>query len=198
MVNLASRLVGVAKEHGVEIVLSEMTLQRSGGLVACRAAWRRDRPRQGVAGEDPHARRVNDGSGHGGMVMHLVTVALAMLLCFQVKHFVADYLSAARLGAARQGRCRQIGGYAHAGVHALGSLPAFLFAGLGAVEILAFVVVEFAIHYVIDYTKVAISRRKPAGPNTRFYWALHGADQLVHQLTYTGLIYAALAWGSAG
>ena len=129
--------------------------------------------------------------------MHLVTVALAMLLCFQLKHFVADYLLQPGWVLRGKGDVRQIGGYAHAGVHALGSLPAYLFAGLGAVEILAFVVVEFAIHYVIDYVKVAISRRKPAGPNTRFYWALHGADQLVHQLTYTGLIYAALAWGSA-
>ena len=36
--------------------------------------------------------RLNDGSGHGGMVMQMMTVTLAMLLCFQVKHFVADYL----------------------------------------------------------------------------------------------------------
>lgn len=32
-VNLASRLVGVAKEHGVEIVLSDMTLARTGGAI---------------------------------------------------------------------------------------------------------------------------------------------------------------------
>src|SRR6185369_13575941 len=30
-VNLASRLVGIAKEHGVEVVLSEMTRVQSGG-----------------------------------------------------------------------------------------------------------------------------------------------------------------------
>ena len=36
MVNLASRLVGVAKEHGVEVVLSDMTLERTGGRVATR------------------------------------------------------------------------------------------------------------------------------------------------------------------
>jgi class 3 adenylate cyclase len=35
-VNLASRLVGVAKEHGVEIVLSEMTLECAGGKPATR------------------------------------------------------------------------------------------------------------------------------------------------------------------
>ena len=129
--------------------------------------------------------------------MHLVTVAIAMLLCFQLKHFVADYLLQPAWVLRGKGDVRQIGGYAHAAVHALGSLPAFLIAGLSALQILAFLVAEFAIHYVIDYSKAAISRRKPAGPTTRFYWALHGADQLMHQLTYTGLIYAALAWGSA-
>jgi len=35
-VNLASRLVGIAKEHGVEIVLSEATLERTHGCVATR------------------------------------------------------------------------------------------------------------------------------------------------------------------
>lgn len=35
-VNLASRLVGVAKEHGVEIVMSEMTLERTAGRLATR------------------------------------------------------------------------------------------------------------------------------------------------------------------
>ncbi|TJW58261.1 MAG: adenylate/guanylate cyclase domain-containing protein, partial [Mesorhizobium sp.] len=33
-VNLASRLVGVAKEHGVEIVLSDMTLAQTSGQIA--------------------------------------------------------------------------------------------------------------------------------------------------------------------
>ena len=32
-VNLASRLVGVAKEHGVEIVVSDMTVQRTDGAL---------------------------------------------------------------------------------------------------------------------------------------------------------------------
>ena len=35
-VNLASRLVGVAKEHGVEVVLSDATLKGSGGRIATR------------------------------------------------------------------------------------------------------------------------------------------------------------------
>ncbi|TIP82816.1 MAG: DUF3307 domain-containing protein, partial [Mesorhizobium sp.] len=43
------------------------------------------------------------------------------------------------------------------------------------------------------YTKAGLSGRSHAGPDTRTYWALHGADQFLHQLTYVGLIFAALA-----
>ena len=92
---------------------------------------------------------------------------------------------------------RQPGGYVHAGVHALGSLPAFFIAGLGIVEIAAFALAEFVIHFAIDHTKAGLSRDSKSGPNTRVYWAMHGADQLMHQLTYAGLIYAALALTSA-
>ena len=55
-----------------------------------------------------------------------------MLLCFQVKHFVADYLLQPGWMLRGKGDMSGVGGYVHAGVHALGSLPAFLLAGLGS------------------------------------------------------------------
>lgn len=129
--------------------------------------------------------------------MHILLVTIAMLVCFQVKHFVADYLLQPGWVLRGKGDLMQVGGYCHAGIHALGSLPAFLIAGLGPLQIVAFTAAEFAIHYVIDFTKAAISKRSHAGPTTRAYWALHGADQLLHQLTYTGLTFAALTVGAA-
>src|SRR6188474_3361351 len=118
------------------------------------------------------------------MVMHMVTVAIAMLLVFQVKHFVADYLLQPGWVLRGKDDLRKPGGYVHAGVHALGSLPAFLIAGLGVVAIAAFALAEFVIHYTIDYTKAGLSRGNKSGPNTRVFWAMHGADQFMHQLTY--------------
>jgi hypothetical protein len=127
------------------------------------------------------------------MVMHMVTVTIAMLLVFQVKHYVADYLLQPGWVIRGKGDFRRPGGYVHAGVHALGSLPAFFIAGLGIAEIAAFALAEFVIHFAIDHTKALLSRNSKSGPNTRAYWAMHGADQLMHQLTYVGLTYAALA-----
>lgn len=125
--------------------------------------------------------------------MEMMTLTLAMLVCFQLKHFVADYLLQPGWILRGKGDLRCAGGYAHAGLHAAGSLPAFLVAGLGLAAILPLVVAEFAVHYATDYTKAGLSARSHAGPNTRTYWALHGADQFVHQLTYVGLIFFALA-----
>jgi len=126
------------------------------------------------------------------MVMQMLFLTIAMLLCFQLKHFVADYLLQPGWVLQGKGDLRRIGGYAHAGAHALGSVPAFLAAGLGPIEIALLAVAEFAVHYLTDYTKAGLSGRSRSGPDTRAYWALHGADQFVHQLTYAGLIFAAL------
>jgi len=129
--------------------------------------------------------------------MHMVTVTVVMLLIFQVKHFVADYLLQPRWMLYGKGDLRKPGGYVHAGVHALGSLPAFFVAGLSIAQIAAFAAAEFVIHYAIDFAKAQLSRNSKAGPTTHAYWAMHGADQLMHQFTYAGLMYAALSLTTA-
>ena len=80
----------------------------------------------------------------------------------------------------------------HAGIHAVGSIPAYLIAGLGLLDIAILCVTEFVVHYLVDFVKVDLSGRIKAGPDTMIYWALHGGDQLLHQLTYSGLIFVAL------
>jgi hypothetical protein len=124
------------------------------------------------------------------MVMQWVNVMVGMLIWFQVKHFVADYLLQPDWVLGAKGNMRRMGGYVHAAIHAVGSVPAYLLAGVGMSGIAALVVAEFVIHYVIDFIKSDLSLRSKSGPNTARYWALHGADQLAHQLTYVGLLVA--------
>jgi hypothetical protein len=59
----------------------------------------------------------------------MLTAMVVMLICFQVKHFVADYLLQPAWVLSGKGDMRRSGGYVHAGIHAIGSLPAFLIAG---------------------------------------------------------------------
>lgn len=123
--------------------------------------------------------------------MQWINVTVEMLIWFQVKHFVADYLLQPHWVLAAKGNMRRMGGYVHAGIHAVGSVPAYLLAGVGLGGIAALVVAEFLVHYVIDFIKSDVSARSKSGPDTAVYWALHGADQLAHQLTYVGLVFAA-------
>jgi hypothetical protein len=125
--------------------------------------------------------------------MHTMTLTITMLLCLQVKHFVADYMLQPGWMLTGKGDLSRAGGYAHAAIHACGSLPAFLIAGFGATSVVLLLGAEFVVHYLIDFTKAGLSHRSLAGPETQAYWTLHGADQLMHQMTYAGLILAAQA-----
>jgi hypothetical protein len=124
--------------------------------------------------------------------MQMPELIIAVLVWLQVKHFVADYLLQPHWLLKDKGDVRRIGGYLHAGIHAVGSIPAYLVAGLGATALGSLVLAEFVVHYVIDFFKAGLSGRSHAGPDKLAYWALHGADQLLHQLTYAALIYAVL------
>lgn len=124
--------------------------------------------------------------------MHVLTITVAMLVCLQVKHFIADFLMQPKWILMGKNDLRRCGGYAHAGVHAILSVPALLVAGLAVVQVLAFVVAEFVVHYVIDFWKSSMSLRSKAGPNNYAYWALFGVDQLLHQLTYATIIFVAM------
>lgn len=123
--------------------------------------------------------------------MDAITVPIAMLVLFQLKHFLADYMLQPKWMLTAKGQLFRIGGYAHAGTHAVGSLPALSLAGLAAPQLFTLVAAEFVVHYAIDYGKAGLSCRSHAGPDKPQFWALHGADQLLHHLTYAALILAA-------
>jgi hypothetical protein len=125
------------------------------------------------------------------MAMQMMLVTIVMLVLFQVKHFVADYLLQPGWVRCGKGDLRRAGGYVHAGIHAAGSLPALMVAGVGATQLAMLAIAEFAVHYTLDFSKASLSSRSHAGPETQTYWTLHGADQLMHQMTYAALILAA-------
>ncbi|MCA1443901.1 DUF3307 domain-containing protein [Ensifer sp. IC4062] len=126
--------------------------------------------------------------------MEMAITTVAMLGCMQLKHFIADYVLQPAWVLRGKGNFRMIGGHVHAGGHALGTVPALMLAGVGMTRVAILVLAEFLAHYLIDYGKVLLSsQHSRADATTRIYWAMHGADQLLHQLTYAALLFAALA-----
>lgn len=137
-----------------------------------------------------------------------LSLVLALLVAFQVKHFVADYPLQGRF---MLGKFREDWGFlkpllAHVAVHAVGTFLITCWFGVG--QALCLALFDASAHFVMDRAKASkryLGRFKPltadtaptATPaqwrsNTFFWWSL-GFDQAVHHLTHYAVI-AYLLW----
>lgn len=122
----------------------------------------------------------------------MLILFFVLLIGLEVKHYIADYFLQPAWMLVGKGDWRHPGGYAHAGLHAVLSGVVLLIAGTPLPILAALVVAEWIIHYALDYSKILYSRGVRADSDPRRFWALHGIDQLTHQLTYAAMIYAVL------
>ena len=122
----------------------------------------------------------------------MAVVFFGLLIGLEFKHFVADYLMQPGWMLSGKGNIFHPGGYAHAGVHAAFSLVILVILGTPIGLALALFAGEFVIHYALDYAKIHYSVGVHMDNKPARFWALHGADQLAHQLTYIAMIYIVL------
>lgn len=117
---------------------------------------------------------------------------IGLLIWLQVKHFVADYLLQSPWILSGKGHLGKPGGYVHAGIHVLGTAPALICVGLGGGLIAAVLAGEFAVHFIVDHVKALQGRTRPQSPSSARFWAMHGADQLAHHLTYSAILFVVM------
>jgi hypothetical protein len=117
-----------------------------------------------------------------------VTTVLWALLAFQIKHFLCDFVLQTGFQVQTKKIYGHYGGFIHAGLHALTTVPALLILSASAGALVIIPVVEFVIHYHVDWAKGQIDDRMKWTPQDSAHWILFGFDQLVHQLTYVGII----------
>ncbi|MBG1231283.1 DUF3307 domain-containing protein [Aestuariivirga litoralis] len=114
-----------------------------------------------------------------------------LLILFQFKHFVADGPLQTKAMVDEKSRYGATLGIVHAGIHGILTIVVVMLVLHGWVWAVVLGLIDFAIHYHVDYVKERLVKYwgfTPAdGP---FWWAL-SADQMMHHLTYIGL--AALA-----
>ena len=123
---------------------------------------------------------------------------LLLLLGLEFKHYIADYVLQAGWMIAQKGNVLAAGGYAHAGLHAVLSAIVLLIARVPLPALAAIAAAEFVVHYLVDFAKVYYGRGVDPDENAQRFWALHGLDQLFHQITYVAMAYfATLAVGGA-
>jgi hypothetical protein len=119
-------------------------------------------------------------------------VFFGLLLGLELKHYIADYFLQTAWMLAGKGNVFHPGGYAHAGLHALLTLLVLLVFGTSPPLALALFAAEFVLHYALDFAKVGYSQGVEPQRQPQRFWALHGIDQLAHQLTYVGILYVVL------
>lgn len=115
-------------------------------------------------------------------------VAWAFLALF-VKHFVFDFVLQGPFQYLNKGTYGHAGGILHSGLQAVGSFVVLVWF-TQSVELLAMVcAAEFLIHYHVDWAKMNLNKHWGLKPdNSEYFWWLLGFDQLLHYLTYFGMI----------
>ncbi|HXL99632.1 MAG TPA: DUF3307 domain-containing protein [Rhizomicrobium sp.] len=119
-----------------------------------------------------------------------VTTVLWAMLAFQIKHFICDFVLQNQFQVRNKGIYGHPGGFIHAGLHAIGSLPALLILGAPPETIAILLFGEFVVHYHVDWFKARFDRGLTDQDHA--YWVIFGLDQLVHQLTYLAMTVLAL------
>lgn len=121
------------------------------------------------------------------------TTLLMLMLLFQIKHLLADFVWQTGWMVRNKGSYGHPAGLAHAGLHAVLTVPLLIWTPMAAGAVLGVVAVEFVLHYHIDWTKDRLTKRAALGPREKGYWALMGLDQFAHQATYVAILWVALA-----
>ena len=125
-----------------------------------------------------------------------VTLVLVAVTYLQIKHFVCDFVLQRPYQYLNKGTYGHPGGIVHAGLHALATCPVFAVITPSFRLAAAIVVVEFIVHYHIDWSKEQMMKRTGWQTENAGYWTALGVDQLLHQLTY--LVIVAVLAGKLG
>lgn len=126
------------------------------------------------------------------MSLSLVQHVLLLVAALQVKHFICDGPLQTLAMVKAKGVYGHPTGLLHSFIHAAGTLAILAISGLGLSRLLLLGLLDFAIHYHVDYAKENVVRRAGWTPQQGFFWWALSADQMAHQLTYLLIAYLAV------
>ena len=121
-----------------------------------------------------------------------IIIILGLVALLQIKHFICDGPLQTLAMVENKSIYGAWLGIVHSGLHGIGTLIVLLLAGFSIPVVIGLAVLDFVIHYHVDFFKENIVKYFRWGTkDAKFWWAL-SADQALHQFTY--LILVALAF----
>ncbi len=111
-------------------------------------------------------------------------MAEAMLLFMLViKHALADLVLQSRLTTGDKSNLKSPKGYIHAADHSLLTFVVCIFF-TGILNAILIALLDFVLHFLIDYIKTRSVRRFNVQVNTSTFWVVQGIDQIAHYSCY--------------
>ncbi len=118
-----------------------------------------------------------------------IFILLALLF---IKHWYIDFVNQSNEEVAGKGTYGNAHGLMHSIKHGVATTAIFcLFTGDFTYSVIIGIL-DFVLHYHIDWAKMNINRRWNYTIDKPAFWAWLGADQLAHSLTYLGLVWLAV------
>jgi len=123
-------------------------------------------------------------------------LVLYILLALSVKHLVVDFFLQVPYHYLNKGTYGHFGGIEHAALHGFGTATVLMYfvqyanirLGLDGVAFLA--VLDFFIHYHVDWAKMRLNSKMGWKPdNSEYFWWSLGVDQFLHTFTYLALVW---------
>lgn len=113
---------------------------------------------------------------------------LTLIFLLFLKHFIVDFPLQTKYQWSNKGTYLHPGGLLHSGLHGLGTY--FVFLAYAPFASIFLALIDFVVHYHIDWAKMNLNSKMGWGPHTseKFWWLL-GLDQFLHALTYIGLVW---------
>jgi hypothetical protein len=114
---------------------------------------------------------------------------LIMLALLFVKHWYVDFVNQSIEEVQTKGIYGRWPGICHSLKHGFGTWLVFWITTAEPVFALFIGLIDFVLHYHIDWVKMKWGNRDIQNPR---FWNHLGLDQLAHYLTYLGLVYIAI------
>lgn len=118
-----------------------------------------------------------------------IFILLALLF---VKHWYIDFVNQSTEEVEGKGIYGQAHGLMHSIKHGVATFIIFAFFTVDFSYSVIIGFIDFFLHYHIDWLKMNINRRWQLTIDNPKFWALLGADQLAHSLTYLTLVWLAV------
>ena len=112
-----------------------------------------------------------------------------LLAALAVKHWYIDFVNQTQEEVAAKGTYLAGAGLAHSIKHGVGTALVFGILATSWPDALLLGILDFLLHYHIDWAKININRRWNYTVQDQQFWTWLGADQLAHSLTYLWLVW---------